>query len=57
MTFKVLGIPIKVSKKYYRSIFGPTLKNKSGYYAVRTPALQEVRGLRTMVANEQSHFF
>ena len=45
LTFKVLGIPIKVTKKYYRSIFGPTLKNKSGYYAVRTPALQEVRGL------------
>ena len=45
LTVKVLGIPIKVTKKYYRSIYGPTLKNKSGYYAVRTPALYEVRGL------------
>jgi len=45
LTVKVLGIPIKVAKKYYRSIYGPTLKNKSGYYAVRTPALYEVRGL------------
>lgn len=45
LTFKFLGIPIKVTKKYYRSIYGPTLKNKSGYYSVRTPALYEVRGL------------
>jgi acyl-homoserine-lactone acylase len=45
ITIKVLGIPIKVSRKYYNSIFGPTLKNKSGYYAVRTPALFEIRGL------------
>ena len=45
LTVKALGIRIKVTKKYYRSIYGPTLKNKSGYYAVRTPALYEVRGL------------
>ncbi len=45
LTLKILGIPIKISKKYYQSIFGPTLKNKSGYYAVRTPALFEVRAL------------
>ncbi len=45
LNIKVLGIPLKISKKYYESIFGPTLKNKSGYYAVRTPALYEIRGL------------
>ena len=45
MNIKVFGIPIGISKKYYRSIFGPTLKNKSGYYSVRTPALFEIRGL------------
>lgn len=45
LTIRILGIPIKVSRKYYRSIFGPTLKNKSGYYAVRTPALFEIRAL------------
>ena len=42
---KILGIPFKVFKKYYRSIYGPTLKNKTGYFSVRTPALEEVRGL------------
>lgn len=45
LTVKLLGIPIRISKKYYQSIFGPTLKNKSGYYAVRTPALFEIRAL------------
>ena len=45
LNIKVLGIPFKISKSYYESIFGPTLKNKSGYYAVRTPALYEIRAL------------
>lgn len=45
LNIKVLGIPLKISKKYYQSIYGPTLKNKSGYYAVRTPALFEIRAL------------
>ena len=35
---KILGIPLKIKKKYYQSIYGPTLKNKTGMYAVRTPA-------------------
>lgn len=42
---KVLGIRIRIKKKYYSSIYGPTLKNKSGFYAVRTPALFEIRAL------------
>ena len=42
---RVLGLPINIKRNYYESIFGPTLKNKSGYYAVRTPALFDIRGL------------
>ena len=42
---KILGIPIKVSKRYYRSIYGPTLKNKNGVYSVRTPSLFKIRAL------------
>ena len=42
---KILGIPITIKRKFYESIFGPTLKNKSGYYAVRTPSLFEIRAL------------
>ena len=37
LTVKILGIPLKIKKKYYQSIYGPTLKNKTGMYAVRTP--------------------
>ena len=41
----VLGIPIRVSKKYYSSIYGPTLKNKTGFFSVRTGSLFKVRAL------------
>ncbi|MBL6665777.1 MAG: penicillin acylase family protein [Flavobacteriaceae bacterium] len=42
---KVLGIPLKVSKKYFESIYGPTLENDSGFYSVRTPSLFEAKAL------------
>jgi acyl-homoserine-lactone acylase len=45
ITVKILGIPIKINRKYYKSIYGPTLKNKSGYYSIRTPTLFSVRAL------------
>ena len=45
ISIKVLGIPIKINRKYYKSIYGPTLKNKSGYYSIRTPTLFNVRAL------------
>ena len=45
ITIKVLGIPIKINRKYYQSIYGPTLKNKSGYYSIRTPTLFNVKAL------------
>ena len=42
---KILGIPIKISRKFYKSIYGPTLKNKSGFYSVRTPSLYNIKSL------------
>jgi acyl-homoserine-lactone acylase len=42
---KFLGIPFKVRKKYFESIYGPTLENESGYYSVRTPSLFEIKAL------------
>jgi acyl-homoserine-lactone acylase len=45
ITIKILGIPIKINRKYYKSIYGPTLKNKSGYYSIRTPTLFNVKAL------------
>lgn len=45
ISIKVLGIPININRKYYRSIYGPTLKNKSGYYSIRTPTLFNIRAL------------
>lgn len=45
ITIKVLGIPIKINRKYFKSIYGPTLKNKSGYYSIRTPSLFNIKAL------------
>jgi len=45
LTLKLFGIPLPIKKKYYQSIYGPTLKNKSGFYALRTGALFEIRAL------------
>ena len=45
ITVKVFGIPIKINRKYYKSIFGPTLKYKSGYYSIRTPTLFNIKAL------------
>ena len=45
LNYKVLGIPIKIKKKFFSSIFGPTLRNKSGFYSVRTASLYELRAL------------
>lgn len=45
ISIKVLGIPININRKYFRSIYGPTLKNKSGYYSIRTPTLFNIRAL------------
>ncbi len=42
---KILGFPIKINRKYFKSIYGPTLKNKLGYYSIRTPTLFNIRAL------------
>lgn len=39
---KLLGLKIPVKKKFYRSIYGPTLKNKTGVYSVRTPSTTNI---------------
>ena len=41
----ILGIPIRVSRKYYSSVYGPTLKNKTGFFSVRTGSLFKIRAL------------
>ena len=45
LKYRILGININISKKYYKSIFGPTLKNKTGYYSIRTPSLYNIKSL------------
>ncbi|MDG1384815.1 MAG: acylase [Flavobacteriaceae bacterium] len=42
---KLLGIKIPIKKKFYRSIYGPTLKNKTGVYSVRTPSTSNINAV------------
>lgn len=42
---RFLGLKIPVKRKFYTSIYGPTLKNKTGYYAVRTPSTTTIKAL------------
>jgi acyl-homoserine-lactone acylase len=42
---KLLGFKIGINKKYYTSVYGPTLKNRSGFYSVRTPSTTTIRAL------------
>jgi len=42
---KILGIKIPINRKFYKSIFGPTLKNKKGFYSIRTPILHSINAL------------
>lgn len=43
--FKFLGLRIGINRPFYSSIYGPTLKNSKGFYAVRTPSTTTVRAL------------
>ena len=57
LTFRFLGIPIRIKRSFYKSIYGPTLKNKSGYYSIRTPALFEIRALEQWWRMNKSQSF
>ncbi len=42
---KLAGLfTLGVSKKAYRSIYGPTLRNKTGFYSVRMASFNEING-------------
>jgi acyl-homoserine-lactone acylase len=43
---KILGIPIPVSKTYYRSVYGPTLKNDNGYFSISFAANQNLKAIQ-----------
>lgn len=45
LSVKFLGINIPIRKKFYKSIYGPTLKNKTGVYSVRTPSTTNINAL------------
>ncbi len=58
ITLKVKGIPIKVKRAAYTSIYGPTIQSPSGaYYSLRVPALMDAKALQQWYAmNRASNF-
>ena len=42
MYVRFFGMRIPVSKVFYESIYGPTLRNKAGVFAVRTPGTTNI---------------
>ena len=45
MYVRFLGMRIAVSKVFYESLYGPTLRNKTGVFAVRTPSTTNINAL------------
>ena len=45
LTIKFLGLNIPIKKTFYKSIYGPTLKNKTGFYSVRTPSTTNINAI------------
>ncbi|WP_375577860.1 penicillin acylase family protein [Marivirga tractuosa] len=43
---KILGIPIPISKTYYESVYGPTLKNDHGFFALTFAANQDLKAIQ-----------
>jgi len=43
---KILGIPIPISKTYYESVYGPTLKNDNGFFALTFAANQDLKAIQ-----------
>lgn len=42
---KVKGVPVTIAKKIYWCRYGPALKTKKGVFAMRIPALMDIRAL------------
>jgi acyl-homoserine-lactone acylase len=43
---KILGIPIPISKTYYETVYGPTLKNDNGYFSLSFSANQDLKAIQ-----------
>ena len=42
---KLLGLPIKVKKKAYYSVYGPVVKNETGVFAFKMGVFDEIRAI------------
>lgn len=55
---KVKGIPVKIKRTAYNSIYGPTIKSSSGaYFSLRVPALMDAAALQQWYAMNRANNF
>jgi acyl-homoserine-lactone acylase len=54
---RVKGIPVTIGKKIWWSKYGPTLKTKNGVFALRVPALMDIRALEQWYRMNKSRNF
>ena len=45
LRLKILGMPISIRKKGFWSIYGPTMKNESGYFSFKSNALENISSI------------
>ena len=58
ISLKVKGVPVKVHRTVYASIYGPTVKSPSGaYFSLRLPALMDAGSLQQWYAMNRSNNF
>ncbi len=58
LSFKVKGVPVKVTRTVYTSIYGPTVKSPSGaYFSLRLPALMDAGSLQQWYAMNRANNF
>lgn len=54
---KVKGVPVTIGKKIWWSKYGPTLKTDKGVFALRVPALMDIKGLEQWYRMNKSKNF
>lgn len=54
---KLGPIRIPITRKFYRSKYGPTIKNQDGYYALRFPATMDLAGTEQLYHMNKARSF
>ncbi|MEO6758939.1 MAG: penicillin acylase family protein, partial [Saprospiraceae bacterium] len=54
---KMAGLPLTVHKNAWTSVYGPTFKNKKGFFSIRSSGLFDIRALEQWYRMNKAHNF